>query len=86
MLILCLILAKKFHPDAIKGEQKDPASKTAEAELEKKEKVFKEITEAYSVIGDIELRKKYDRLIFGSSSMNETSSSFDNQDAYQYWQ
>ena len=71
-------IAKKFHPDAIKGEQKDPESKASEAELEKKEKVFKEITEAYSVIGDIDLRKKYDRLIFGSSSMDETSSNFDN--------
>lgn len=41
--------------------------------------MFKQITEAYSVLGDTEMRKKYDRLIFGSDSMmGETSSSFDN--------
>ena len=51
-----------------------------EADLEKREKIFKQITEAYSVLGDLDLRKKYDRLIFGSSTADETSHSFDNQD------
>lgn len=45
-----------------------------------REKVFKEITEAYSVLADVNLRRKYDRLIFGSSSYDETSSSFENED------
>ena len=51
-----------------------------EADLEKREKIFKQITEAYSVLGDLDLRKKYDRLIFGSSTADETSHSFDNQE------
>ena len=76
-------IAKKYHPDALKGEQKaneesGKASTSEAADLEQKEKLFKEITEAYSVLGDTDLRKKYDRLIFGSSSTDETSSSFDN--------
>lgn len=75
-------IAKKYHPDALKGEQKanEESGKAlaSEADLEQKEKLFKEITEAYSVLGDTDLRKKYDRLIFGSSSTDETSSSFDN--------
>jgi curved DNA-binding protein len=45
-------LAKKFHPDVAKDK------KTAEAK-------FKEINEAYEVLGDAEKRKKYDQL--GSS-------------------
>src|ERR1051325_7539392 len=42
-------LAKKFHPDKNKG------NKDAEAK-------FKEISEAYSVVGDKEKREQYDRL------------------------
>ena len=74
-------LAKKYHPDALKAEQKEKeeqlktedvksqkaAEKAQEKDLEKREKMFKQITEAYSVLGDLTLRKKYDRLIFGTS-------------------
>ena len=42
-------LAKKYHPDKNKG------NKDAEAK-------FKEISEAYSVLGEKEKREQYDRL------------------------
>jgi DnaJ-class molecular chaperone len=42
-------LAKKYHPDVNKGD------KTAEEK-------FKEVSQAYDVLGDEEKRKKYDRL------------------------
>lgn len=42
---------------------------------------FKEITEAYSIIGDAEKRAKYDQLIYGDSSRGD----FKNQEAYEYW-
>ncbi|MCU0445377.1 MAG: J domain-containing protein [Microscillaceae bacterium] len=42
-------LAVKFHPD------KNPGDKKAEEK-------FKEITEAYDVLGDVDKRRKYDRL------------------------
>jgi DnaJ-class molecular chaperone len=43
--------------------------------------LFKEITEAYSILGDAEKRARYDQLIFGDSARGE----FDNQEAYEYW-
>jgi DnaJ-class molecular chaperone len=46
--------------------------------------VFKQITEAYSILSDTELRQKYDRLIFGESAT--TSSRFENQEDYKYWE
>ena len=44
-------LAKKYHPD-INGGNEEIAEK------------FKEVNEAYHVLGDVESRKKYDRLYF----------------------
>jgi len=41
------------------------------------ENIFKEITEAYSIIGEEENRRKYDKLIFGSDTVN-TSQNFEN--------
>ena len=40
------------------------------------------MTEAYAILSDEALRKKYDRLIFGDSA---DSREFENEDAYQYW-
>ena len=59
--------AKKYHPDA-KSDVPIP---------ENQEQLFKQITEAYSILSDKDLRLKYDRLIFGESAIN-TSSSFEN--------
>lgn len=44
-------LAKIHHPDKVQGEE----------EKIKSEKVFQEVAEAYEVLGDEELRAKYDR-------------------------
>jgi curved DNA-binding protein CbpA len=46
-----------------------------------KKDLFKEITEAYSILGDADKRARYDQLIFGDSSRGD----FDNQEAYEYW-
>ena len=46
-------LAKKYHPDTNAGN----------AEAEQK---FKEVTEAYDVLGDEEKRKMYDCLLYTS--------------------
>lgn len=48
------------------------------------DQIFKQITEAYSILSDKDLRLKYDKLIFGESAVN-TSSSFENQEEYKHW-
>ena len=55
-------LAKKHHPDAYQGD--DEKGKEASKEL------FKQITEAYAILSDELLRKKYNRLLFGDSADN----------------
>jgi curved DNA-binding protein CbpA len=66
-------LAKKHHPDAVEG---------SEEEKESSKELFKQITEAYAILSDDDLRRKYNRLIFGDSADN---ANFDNEEAYQYW-
>ncbi len=44
-------LAKQYHPDSAKGDRK------------KAEERFKEISEAYEVLGDAEKRRKYDEMM-----------------------
>jgi curved DNA-binding protein len=69
-------LAKKHHPDVVAGRT------TSEKEISSSDKIFKEVTEAYAILSDEKLRKKYDRLIFGDSADNRE---FENEEAYQYW-
>ena len=57
-------------------ERSDQGEKPQKKVEEEREKAFKSVTEAYSILSDPELRKKYDRIIFGSSS--ETSQAFSN--------
>lgn len=58
-------MAKKFHPDA------NPGDKTAEER-------FKEINEAYDVLGDLKKRNKYDQLrVYGHSATNSDWFNFD---------
>jgi molecular chaperone DnaJ len=60
-------MAKKYHPDA------NPGDKTAEEH-------FKEINEAYDVLGDTKKRQKYDQLRFyGGAAGNSEWFSFDPQ-------
>ena len=73
-------LAKKYHPDALKDEDKEK-SKVIFAFKPLVKDLFKEITEAYSILGDPEKRARYDQLIFGDSSRGD----FENQEAYEYW-
>jgi curved DNA-binding protein len=57
-------LAKKHHPDVVAGRT------TSEKEIQASDKLFKEVTEAYAILSDEKLRKKYDRLIYGDSADN----------------
>mmetsp|Transcript_27095 Transcript_27095/g.19535 ORF Transcript_27095/g.19535 Transcript_27095/m.19535 type:complete len:107 (-) Transcript_27095:473-793(-) len=72
-------LAKTYHPDTVKNNDKlDEKTKSKQGEL------FKQITEAYSILGDSDKRDRYDKLIFGSD-YQKTNANFENQDAYEYW-
>jgi molecular chaperone DnaJ len=58
-------MAKKYHPDA------NPGDKTAEER-------FKEVSEAYDVLGDLKKRNKYDQLrLYGHSATGSDWFSFD---------
>lgn len=56
-------IAKKYHPDTIKEEEQTLSAKDK----------FKEITEAYSIIGDVEKRSKYDKVLYGDASRGDFS-------------
>ncbi|HEX5037995.1 MAG TPA: DnaJ C-terminal domain-containing protein [bacterium] len=58
-------LAKQFHPDVNKGDKKA-------------EEKFKEVSQAYDVLGDEEKRKKYDQL----GSWADQQGGFDPRQAY----
>jgi DnaJ-class molecular chaperone len=65
-------LAKKYHPDA------NPGDKAAEER-------FKEINDAYDVLGDPNKRKKYDQLrFFGNASGNSEWFSLDPEILHQH--
>ena len=51
-------LAKKFHPDV------NPNHKQAEV-------VFKELNEAYAILGDEEKKKEYDKRLLGAGEQRE---------------
>ena len=58
---MTLYTAKKYHPDTISEEQKEKSKvKYLIINDLKIQDLFKEITEAYSVLGDTEKRVKYD--------------------------
>jgi DnaJ-class molecular chaperone len=52
------------------------AEKPSEAQFNDLDLKFKQITEAYGVLSDLEKRKQYDRLLFGESA--GTSAEFEN--------
>lgn len=54
-------LAKKFHPDA-------------NTENPNADQVFKELNEAYSILGDEEKKKEYDNRLFGTASETKKTS------------
>ena len=53
----------------------------SEKEVEASRDLFKQITEAYAILSDDVLRKKYDKLLFGSDSQSFS----EDQAAYEYW-
>jgi curved DNA-binding protein len=61
-------LARQYHPDMHKGKGKQQA-----------EEKFKQINEAYEVLGDAENRKKYDKLGASWQSGQDFESPFGNQ-------
>lgn len=67
-------LALKYHPDKI----------TNEHEREESEAKFKEITSAYEILSDAELREKYDR--YGSSGFDGMNGGFGEDDFMNFFQ
>jgi DnaJ-class molecular chaperone len=65
-------LALEYHPDHHPG---DPAS----------EEKFKQINEAYSILGDSQKRKDYDRLYDPRTMMSDIHGRFDKSMAGGYW-
>ena len=71
---ILITIAKKYHPDTMQGEEKKTDQVFILTQLKFLQDKFKEITEAYQILGDTEKRARYNRLIFGDSA----SSDFDN--------